>query len=143
VNGERLDRFLKEERREERKHTASLSDLFGRLNDVVPELRGLSALVLEKHRLILAQKVVEAETLWRVRRSRHLRRALLLVGLLGVGAAVVQKAVDPVLAISLFCAGIAATLFASELLGNWGGEKDRREVAALEEKYREFLGKAD
>lgn len=143
MSGERLARFLTEERREEGKHPAPLSDFLGRLEEALPELSPLSGLVREKHRLIVAQKIVEAETLWRVRRSRYLRRALLLVGLVGAGGALLQKALDPVVAISVFCAGVAATFLAGELLGTWGGDRDRREVAALEAKYREFVGRAD
>lgn len=142
MSGEKLARFLADERREERKHPAPLSDFLGRLEESVPDLSALAELVREKHRLIVAQKIVESETLWRVRRSRHLRRALLLVGLIGVGGALLQKAIDPVIAISLFCAGIAATFLLGELLGTWGGGKDRREIAALEAKYRDYLDRA-
>jgi hypothetical protein len=142
AGADRLAPFLARERREEISHPAPLSDLLGRLEEEAPDLAPLAALVREKHRLILARKIVESEELWRVRRSRHHRRALLLVGLLGSAGAVFQKALEPVTAISIFCAGIAASYLVGEVLSSLGSAKDKKELAALEAKYREFLERA-
>ncbi len=135
----RLAGFLSRARREEASRPKPLSALLDDLAEAEPDLAPLAALLKEKHRLIVAEKIVEMEPLHRVRRSRNLRRSLLAVAIAGGAVAVFQKAVDPVLAISLFCAGIAATFVVSEFLGSRSVAKDLREVEALAERYREFV----
>lgn len=99
----------------------------------------VTELLRVKQEQLRAGWFLEGEVLWLRKWTWRLTRPLLVVGVLGAVASVLQKAIDPTLALTLFLAGAAGFYVAVQLFAHHWARVDRRRKADVDRRYAEAV----
>ena len=114
-------------------------DFLDDLRDRVPEFEPLLDVLREKEACVRAEASLRAEAALCRRLGWRLFRPLVAVSLLGAAVFLLQRAVDPVLGVSLFLAGVGAMYGGSQVLLSLRERGATKRIGEVHSNYRARL----